>query len=271
MPMKKSRAQKSPDRGARQRPPLRQRPISQTEAGTDLLRDRIIDLTLPPGSRIDEKSLMSRFGFGRTPLREALNRLAAEGLVILEPKMGAYVQKLDLTNVSELLEAYFSAERLIGWFCDFGDPALPGDLENIQRDLERAVQTRDLLGMVRLNSDFHDRIALSCNNSYVLQFSRRMHNEAKRLAFFVYHLEAKEGGRLSAQMDRILSDHRAIMQAIREADRDKLLLMLDEHAVKLQNRLSYLLTTNRAVGLANRPGPSLRASRKSTGASGARS
>jgi len=104
--MKKSRARKAAaDRGAKQRPLLRQRPSSQTEAGTDLLRDRIIDLSLAPGSRIDEKSLMARFGFGRTPLREALNRLAAEGLVILEPKMGAYVQKLDLTNVSELLEA----------------------------------------------------------------------------------------------------------------------------------------------------------------------
>ena len=270
--MKKSRARKAAaDRGAKQRPLLRQRPSSQTEAGTDLLRDRIIDLSLAPGSRIDEKSLMARFGFGRTPLREALNRLAAEGLVILEPKMGAYVQKLDLTNVSELLEAYFAAERLIGWFCDFGDPALPGDLEDIQRELEQAVQTRNLLGMVRLNSDFHDRIALSGNNSYVLQFSRRMHNEAKRLAFFVYHLEAKERGRLSAQMDRILSDHRAIMQAIREADRDKLLLMLDEHAAKLQNCLSYLLTTNRAGGLPSTPGSSLRPSRKPTAASRVRS
>jgi len=271
--MKKSRADgawKAAGRGGKLPLPIRQRASSQTEVGTDLLRDRIIDLTLEPGSRIDEKSLMARFGFGRTPLREALNRLAAEGLVVLEPKMGAYVQKLDLTNVGELLEAYFAAERLIGWFCDFGDPALSGDLENIQRKLEHAVQARDLLSMVRFNSDFHDRIALSGNNAYVLQFSRRMHNEAKRLAFFVYHLEAKERGRLSAQMDRILSDHRAIMLAIREADRDKLLLMLDKHAVKLQNRLSYLLTTNRTSGLPNAP-ETLRASRGATAASRARS
>src|ERR1700730_13181546 len=145
-------AQKIMERGDEARAETPRRASSQTEAGTDLLRDRIIDLTLEPGSRIDEKSLMARFGFGRTPLREALNRLAAEGLVILEPQMGAYVQKLDLANLGELLDAYFASERLIGWFCDFGHPALLRDLEDIQRKLEHAVRAGDLLQMVQLNS-----------------------------------------------------------------------------------------------------------------------
>ena len=60
-----------------------------TDAAVDTIRNRILDMTLVPGSRIDAPLLMKQFKLSRTPAREALNRLAAEGLVVLHANRGA--------------------------------------------------------------------------------------------------------------------------------------------------------------------------------------
>src|SRR6202048_623975 len=75
---------------------------SQTDAALDLIRSRIVDMSLEPGSRIDERLLVDRFKLGRTPAREAINRLVAEGFVNIVPQRGGtYVCKLDLDEMGE--------------------------------------------------------------------------------------------------------------------------------------------------------------------------
>lgn len=65
----------------------------------DLLRDEILDLVLPPGSPIDEVQLAERFGMSRTPIREALVRLAGEGLVETLPNRSTMVANIDFLNL----------------------------------------------------------------------------------------------------------------------------------------------------------------------------
>ena len=84
-----------------------------TDMATNELRDRILDLTLAPSERLDEKMLLKRFAFGRTPIREALNRLIAEGLVESKNNRGAYVAAMSLEQTLELLEAYVLSERVL--------------------------------------------------------------------------------------------------------------------------------------------------------------
>ena len=87
-----------------------------TDAAVDTIRNRILDMTLVPGSRIDAPLLMKQFKLSRTPAREALNRLAAEGLVVLHANRGAYVRRLDFDDIQALFDVYFVEERMLGQF-----------------------------------------------------------------------------------------------------------------------------------------------------------
>src|SRR2546426_10841865 len=80
------------------------------------LRDRLISLAVPPGAPIDEDTLTRELGVGRTPVREAIRRLALEGLVVVSPRRGTFAAAInitsltDLTDVRTVLEAH-AAER----------------------------------------------------------------------------------------------------------------------------------------------------------------
>ena len=115
-------------------------PAFQTlaEEAVDTIRNRILDLTLQPGTRIDAPLLMQQFKLSRTPAREALNRLAAEGLVVLHANRGAYVHRLDFEDIQALFDIYFVEERMLGHFCNFDDAGLVADLEGIHREHQAA-------------------------------------------------------------------------------------------------------------------------------------
>src|SRR5919107_4424332 len=68
------------------------------------LRDRIVDLRLPPGSTLREDALMREMGIGRTPLREAVKRLALEHLVAVQPRRGTFVTAVDATDIVHITE-----------------------------------------------------------------------------------------------------------------------------------------------------------------------
>ena len=78
----------------------------------DLLRDEILDLVLPPGTPIDEVQLAERFGMSRTPIREALVRLAGEGLIVTLPNRSTMVSQLDFLNLSPFFDALMLMYRV---------------------------------------------------------------------------------------------------------------------------------------------------------------
>jgi DNA-binding GntR family transcriptional regulator len=73
--------------------------LSLSRQAYERLRDQIVTLERAPGSLLDEADLMKSLGLGRTPIREALQRLACEGLVIIRPRRGTYVASLSLTDL----------------------------------------------------------------------------------------------------------------------------------------------------------------------------
>src|SRR5258708_7152479 len=68
------------------------------------LRDMIVTLQLAPGALINEAALMDELALGRTPIREALQRLAYEGLVVLQPRRGAFVGSLSIVDLQQIFE-----------------------------------------------------------------------------------------------------------------------------------------------------------------------
>jgi DNA-binding GntR family transcriptional regulator len=211
--------------------------FSLTEVAVETIRDRILDLTLPPSSRVDEKLLMQRFGLSRTPAREALNRLMSEGLIQMQPKKGAFVRPLDVAHVQQLFDAYFVSERMNGFFCTPSHPGLIEDLLAIQKNYEAAQRERRFLDMTRFNAQLHVRIARSSANEYVHDFSVRLQHQARRVSYFIYLYEADKSAELAEHQTRIRHDHIKIVETIRAGDKDALIVLLTSHAKLFHDRV----------------------------------
>ena len=217
---------------------------SQTDAAVDLIRSRIIDLSLGPGSRIDEPLLIQRFRLGRTPAREAMNRLVAEGFVNLLPNRGGtYVRNLDLREIGEIVSAHQMAESVLAHLCRFEDAGLLEDLEKIQSRYSKEVRQRTYLGITAVNEEFHLRMHASIRNTFFFDFAKTIHRHVRRLLVLIYKLEEAEHAFQNDQFDLNLEEHRAIIDTIRKKDREKLKELLPAHARQAQQRLLRLLST----------------------------
>lgn len=215
--------------------------MSLTDAASKLLRDHIIDLTLAPGERIDEKVLLKKFALSRTPVREALNRLSAEGLVEVRSNHGAYVASMSLKHTMDLLSAYVLCERMVASMSNLSDPDLAADLTQIQKRYERVAERRDLLKITELNGVFHARIAATTSNQFVIQYAADLHNLARRVSFFVYQKEKDQSQNFDFQRKRINGQHHDIIDAVRRNDRAAFIQICTDHANVFRQRLCAII------------------------------
>lgn len=154
----------------------------------EILRDEILDLTLPPGSPVDEVALAERFAMSRTPVREALVRLEGEGLVTTLPNRSTVVANIDFANLNAFFDAltlmYRVTTRLAAEFHG------PDDLARIrdrQAVFAKAVAAGDELGMIACNRDFHVAIAEAGRNVYYQQLFARLLDEGRRILRLYYY------------------------------------------------------------------------------------
>ena len=114
---------------------------SLVDEAVEVIRNQILDLTLPPGHLVNSTTLVKDLGLSRTPVREALNRLAAEGLLRFAANQGVYVTPLDLIEVNDLFEAFRVCEQIAARFCNMMAPNLLSDLVKAQ-EMQRAALRR---------------------------------------------------------------------------------------------------------------------------------
>jgi len=140
---------------------------SAAEAYTKI-RDMIVTLRLPPGTTVKEGALQRELGIGRTPIREALGRLAQEGMVHIFPRRAIVVAKLGVPEVRQIFEmrlvleaasARFAAERV-------SDEELR-DLRRLAAELEESRQQIDPRGFLVADQALHRRIARDAQNTYL--------------------------------------------------------------------------------------------------------
>jgi len=219
---------------------------SLAAAATSTIRDRILDLTLKPGSRIDDKVLMQQFSVGRTPIREALNRLTTEGLVNMRRNRGWYVYPLDIDHVKHLVDAYIAAERLVGYFCITDHPKLSDDLQRIQKKYAVVQGNRSYLNITKRNAEFHTRLAVATENDYICDFCTRLYNLARRMSFFIYLRESDSEKNFSRHAVLINRDHDEIIKLIQAGDNDNLIDVLTRHAKMFRDRVMRVIGQTRS-------------------------
>jgi DNA-binding GntR family transcriptional regulator len=223
------------------------RTASQADEALQSIRSSIIDMSLEPGSRIDERVLVERFRLGRTPAREAINRLQAEGFVRIMPQRGGtFVRKLDLDEMGEVIVAHQLAESILGQMCRMEDPTLLPDLRALQRRYTESIRNREFLAITQLNQEFHMRMHQTIGNALLYDFAESTHRHVRRLNVYIYKAEALEPEYQAAQFASNLDQHNRIIEAIENRDRETLVGLLPDHAKYTQHRLVRLLQNRRA-------------------------
>lgn len=183
----------------------------------DRLREFITEGELPPGARLNERALGARLGVSRTPLREALRLLAADGLVVLTPNRGAQVIALSETDIAESFEVMSALEAFSGELaCRHITGEEIGEIKALTFEMLACHARRDLPGYYRLNRAIHDAINRAAGNAMLTGVYQRLNLRLQNLRFrsnfdpdkwdsaahehaaMVEALEAREGARLAA-------------------------------------------------------------------------
>ena len=195
-------------------------PRALYEEVAELLRQRIFRRELEPGSWIDEVKLAQEYGISRTPLREALKVLAAEGLVTMKVRRGAYVTEVsesDMTDVYHLL-ALLESDAAAVVAARATDAELK-ELKQLHRELEGAIQDHERFFAV--NERFHMRLLELASNRWRIQ----MVADLRKVMKLNRHNSLLKSGRI----EESLAEHRAIMQALAARDAEATAQRMREH------------------------------------------
>ncbi|TCK30316.1 GntR family transcriptional regulator [Ancylobacter aquaticus] len=197
----------------------------ETETGTlheqivAKLRAVLLNGELADGARIPEAQLCLRFGISRTPLREALKVLAAEGFIELRPNRGSIVAPIDPVEVGHLFEMKGSVEHMIGRLAAVR--ATDVDAARIERAHAELGGHPDPAVYTALNQDFHRALAVATHNPVLVQTYDNLQKRVLRLRFVV-----NENPTRVAQS---FGEHEGIMVAFRARARLDLAERLEEH------------------------------------------
>ena len=184
-------------------------PRALYEEVAELLRQRIFAAELEPGSWIDEMRLAEEYGISRTPMREALKVLAAEGLVTMKVRRGAYVTEVnekDQRDVYHLLSLLESDAA--GVVAKDATPEQLQDLQALHAELTAAVADREKF--FEVNERFHMRLLEIANN----RWRDQMVADLRKVMKLNRHNSLLKSGRI----EESLREHQALLEALLARD-----------------------------------------------------
>lgn len=175
----------------RERPenPAVVKPVSLTERAYRELEELITTLKLPPGGILGEQTLMNRLSIGRTPIREALQRLARDRLVTIMPRRGVLVSQIDVRRQLRLVETRRVLERLTARLAaERANEAERETFAGIATGMRRAANDLDDLMFMRLDREFNERLAEAGRNEFAVRALDLMSGLSRRFWYQHYRL-----------------------------------------------------------------------------------
>ncbi|WP_420407488.1 GntR family transcriptional regulator [Hoeflea sp.] len=208
----------------------------------EALRHEILDLTLAPGSPIDEVKLAERFGISRTPIREAIVKLAGDRLVVTLPNRFTIVAPIDFPNLPQFFDAlslmYRVTTRLAA--ANRTDAELEA-IRELQVAYTGAVGARDVPAMIEINRNFHAEIALAGKNRYYADLFIRLLDEGRRLLRLYYSSYNDELPRI------YLQEHEVMIKAIADQDIEGADRVARAHAEQIVRQIQASMTEDRRL------------------------
>jgi DNA-binding GntR family transcriptional regulator len=194
------------------------------------LRERIVTLHLPPGTVLREDALMSELGIGRTPLREAVKRLALEDLVDVQPRRGTFVSAVeaaDIVNITEVraeLEGYaaeLAALRL--------DPEGHTTAERLLHEVEKLSRPNDQDWLMRFDERIHRFTWEAARNPYLSQTLERYFTHSLRIWYMVLDRVPT--------LDHAVHDQTQLLEAVLDRNGPHARTIMREHVLAFQREI----------------------------------
>lgn len=178
----------------------------------EAVKRRILDNEYPPGFQILEQALALQLGLSRTPVREALLRLQAEGLVEIVPRHGMRVLPLSIADMQEIYDVLTSLEPMAVLLVARRKPLREelAPLEEAVRDMERALRADDRERWAEADERFHWHLLALCGNKRLAGMVMTCWDQAHRARMFTLRLRPKPAASTR--------EHRAVLDAIRRGD-----------------------------------------------------
>ncbi|MGN6167070.1 MAG: GntR family transcriptional regulator [Solirubrobacteraceae bacterium] len=198
------------------------------------LRDRIVTLEIPPGAPIDEDLLGAELEIGRTPVREAIKRLALENLVTVYPRRGTFASEINITDLADVSDvraqleghaAYRAAQRITD--------AQRAELDQLLEELGHSRGSDDVATLMALDARVHRFIYRCAGNPYLEQTLTRYLN----LSLRIWQLVLDRLPHLFARVH----EHDDLLRAIEAGDADKARTVLSEHIATFEGEIRTVL------------------------------
>jgi DNA-binding GntR family transcriptional regulator len=156
------------------------------------LEEMIVTLTLEPGAILSEQTLSADLGIGRTPIREALQRLAREGLVLVLPRKAIIVTETDPRRQLLVLEVRRELERLLARAsAERATDAERQRFRQIADGMEAAADTNDDIAFMRLDRELNALLAQASHNEYAARSMRSLNGHSRRF-WYLHYKEAAD-------------------------------------------------------------------------------
>jgi DNA-binding GntR family transcriptional regulator len=198
--------------------------LSLAEQAYRLLEEQLVTLKLAPGELIAEKDLMDKAGIGRTPVREAMQRLSAEGLLQVIPRKGLMVTPLRRSDLGQIIEARRVLERLL--VVKAAERATTDQrqaLRLLASHIEAAID--DIEVFFRLDQHLNRLLEAACNNRFLVKALTAMHSQCRRLWYL---------HRSRLDLPRSAQLHGGLARAVADGDGAGAIRALDEIIATLE-------------------------------------
>ena len=208
----------------------------------DSLEQRIVEGELGNGKRLDETELSNFYGVSRTPVREALQRLAESGLAEHLPRRGTFVRSPSLSQLVEMFEVMAELECMAIRLA--ARRATSNDIDALEKDNETcraAVAADDTKKYYEINARLHGRIYQMSGNSFLANEARRLHDRLRPFR----RLQLRVRGR----MEESMAEHDIILAALRDGDANRAMETMKKHITIVGVRFNDLVSSfNRIMG-----------------------
>lgn len=202
-------------------------PLMRTNVYQQLRQD-VLSCALPPGMPLQERELAQRFSVSKSPVRDALLKLEAEGLIEVLPRRGYRVRQIDVRDVRDMYGLRLMLEReCVQMMTDRADDALLQGLEAYRTPPEGA----DLDGWIAYNRGFHSAIAAGCGNSRLARVACDIIEQFDRLT----RVSVSPGA--TPALDSYVGEHGAIIDAMRARNRRRAAALMREHIESSRRRV----------------------------------
>lgn len=182
-----------------------------TDLAYEMLEEAIVTMRLPPGTAVSEQALAEMTGIGRTPIREAVQRLAREHLMVVLPQRGMLVSTIDVNKQLKLLETRREVERLVCRSAARRATAAERlRFAKLAEDFRKASARSDDVAFIRADREFNELCLSAARNEFAEGAMRMLHGLSRRFWYMHY--------KQSANMPEMARLHAEVAVAISKGD-----------------------------------------------------